>query len=82
MVAEQPWNWGDEMRRARIAFFEAGGLCTARAEECRGDGIVARIVQILAQPGIAPISLPQYQQAARIAFETAAAGTEQPLGRP
>jgi hypothetical protein len=80
--ASQSWNWGDEMHRARIAFFEAGGLSFAWSEERRADGLVERIGQILAHPGIAPTALPQYQQAARLAFETAAADTEQPPGRP
>jgi hypothetical protein len=54
----------------------------AITEEHRAEGLATRILHILANPDIAPTSLPQYQAAARDAFETAAANAEQPIGVP
>jgi hypothetical protein len=50
----------------------------AITEEHRAEGLTAWIMRILDNPGIAPTSLPQYQEAARLAFETAAASSIQP----
>lgn len=85
-MAAQEWNLGDEMRRARLAFFEAGGLgapALAITEEEWAECLAARIAHILADPAnpSRPI-LPQYREAARLAFETAAASAEQPAGVP
>lgn len=86
MSAAQDWNLGDEMRRARLAFFASGGIGTsdlAITEEHRAEGLVARVVEILtdlANPS--RLSLPAYQLAARMAFETAAENAVQPVGRP
>lgn len=54
----------------------------AITEEHRAEGLTTRIVEILDHPDMAPTSLPYYREAARLAFETAAASTEQPAGRP
>lgn len=54
----------------------------AITEEHRAEGLASRILRILDHPGIAPTSLPQYREAARLAFEAAAANAEQPAGRP
>lgn len=52
-------------------------------EEQRGEGLVVRILEILAsEPTRSRRSLPAYRLAARLAFETAAASAEQPVGRP
>lgn len=55
----------------------------AITEEHRAEGLAGRIAHILADPAnpSRPI-LPQYREAARDAFETAAANTEQPTGVP
>lgn len=55
----------------------------AFVEEHRAEGLATRIVEILADPANpSRRSLPAYQLAARLAFETAAASAEQPVGRP
>lgn len=52
-------------------------------EQHRGEGLAARVQEIAADPGNPSAnSLPLYRQAARAAFETAAAHTEQPQDRP
>lgn len=50
----------------------------AITEEHRAEGLASCILRILDNPGIAPTSLPQYREAARLAFETAAASSIQP----
>jgi hypothetical protein len=50
----------------------------AITEEHRAEGLTAWIMRILDNPGIAPTSLPQYQEGVRDAFGTAAASNIQP----
>lgn len=55
----------------------------AITEEHRAEGLAGRIAHILADPANpSRRSLPAYQLSARLAFETAAASTEQPAGVP
>ncbi|MFZ3473122.1 hypothetical protein ACODT3_10690 [Streptomyces sp. 4.24] len=55
----------------------------AITEEHRAEGLTGRIVAILADPANpSRRSLPAYQLSARLAFETAAASTEQPARIP
>jgi hypothetical protein len=55
----------------------------AYMEEYRAECLASRITQIAADPANpSQASLPQYREAARRAFETAAANAEQPAWRP
>jgi hypothetical protein len=55
----------------------------ASVEELRAEGLAARSAVIGASAGHpSQGSLPLYRESARIAFETAAANTEQPEDRP
>jgi hypothetical protein len=52
-------------------------------EEYRAECLASRINQIASDPANpSQACLPQYREAARLAFETAAANAEQPVGRP
>ncbi|MFJ2399830.1 hypothetical protein ACIOUE_00900 [Streptomyces xanthochromogenes] len=60
---------------------EYTALAFAAEEEVRAEGMVTRIVAIMAAPGNPSTgSLPQYRDSARQAFETAAAYTGLTLG--
>ncbi|MCX5145123.1 hypothetical protein [Streptomyces sp. NBC_00338] len=49
-------------------------------EQNRAEGLAARAAKIASTPGHPSVaSLPMYREAARLAFETAAALTEQPV---
>lgn len=55
----------------------------ALEEEHRAEGNAARVIAILAvETHPSRRSLPAYQLSARLAFEAAAANTEQPAGVP
>jgi hypothetical protein len=55
----------------------------ALSEEWRAEGLACRVLEILAdEANPSNCSLPDYRLCARLAFEAAAANTEQPVGVP